>query len=195
VINVNYGYIIIYSVWEEIKNRIEERLSSAKLSSPKKMVLDYRMEQALNKHKGCNEKYFINTLFVSIYFLNHRTKFSFGRIVHTVIPFDDIRKELGLYYCKHVLVGADPINPKTLEFFMKCNIPILEVYGMSECTGVHSVNLKSSSQYMPESCGKALNGVQTRISGWCRNHGPDEVKKIALMLWLCCFVIIGFNSW
>ena len=73
-------------------------------------------------------------------------------------------------------MGADAIHPKTLDFFISLNIPILEVYGMSECTGVHSLNLKSRSQFMPESCGKAVNGVKTRISGHGYTHGPEEVK-------------------
>ena len=88
-----------------------------------------------------------------------------------------VQWKLGLHNCKYVLVGADPIHPETLEFFKSLNIPILEVYGLSECTGIQSLNFNSSAQLRPESCGKALNGVEIKICGLCHVHGPDEVKQ------------------
>lgn len=37
--------------------------------------------------------------------------------------------------------GAAPISKQTLEFFMSLNLPIMEVYGMTETTGKQINNL------------------------------------------------------
>jgi len=39
--------------------------------------------------------------------------------------------------------GAAPIDRSVVEFFMQLDVPIYEMYGMSECTGPHTVSLPS----------------------------------------------------
>ncbi|HEY8074923.1 MAG TPA: AMP-binding protein [Labilithrix sp.] len=51
------------------------------------------------------------------------------------LVFDKVRKRLGLDRAKICVTSAAPISKDTLEFFLSLGIPILEVYGMSECTG------------------------------------------------------------
>ena len=46
---------------------------------------------------------------------------------------------------------------------MGVNIPILEIYGMSESTGSHSVNFLGGGRWRVGSAGRALNGVETKI--------------------------------
>ena len=61
--------------------------------------------------------------------------------------------------------ATTPMCPKTLEFFESIGITILELYGLSECTGPHTASLKTDSQnrWKPESCGKGINGTKTKI--------------------------------
>ena len=51
------------------------------------------------------------------------------------IVFDKVRQRLGLDRARICVTSAAPISRDTLEFFLALGIPLLEVYGMSECTG------------------------------------------------------------
>lgn len=51
------------------------------------------------------------------------------------LVFDKVRERLGLDRARICVTSAAPISKDTLEFFLSLGIPILEVYGMSECTG------------------------------------------------------------
>jgi long-subunit acyl-CoA synthetase (AMP-forming) len=51
------------------------------------------------------------------------------------VVFDKVRARLGLDRARMCVTSAAPISRDTLEFFLSLGIPILEVYGMSECTG------------------------------------------------------------
>ena len=59
--------------------------------------------------------------------------------------FKKVRGLLGMDRCVMRLSGAAPITKETLEYFLSLDLPICEVYGMSECTGetalVHDTGL------------------------------------------------------
>ena len=63
-------------------------------------------------------------------------------------------------------VGAAPIHRDVIEFFMKYNMPILELYGMSECSGPGSTN--TIEEWRLGSVGKQMVGSRMKI------HNPDE---------------------
>ena len=46
-----------------------------------------------------------------------------------------IQVALGLDRCTRFGSGAAPITKETLDYFASLNMPLLEVYGMSECSG------------------------------------------------------------
>jgi long-chain-fatty-acid--CoA ligase ACSBG len=50
--------------------------------------------------------------------------------------FSKVRAAIGLDRCRMCASGAAPISKQTLDFFMSLNLPIMEVYGMSESTGI-----------------------------------------------------------
>ncbi|KAJ7421600.1 Long-chain-fatty-acid--CoA ligase ACSBG2 [Willisornis vidua] len=77
-----------------------------------------------------------------------------------------VRKALGLDRCTKCYTGAAPITRETLEFFLSLNIPVLELYGMSESSGPHTVSVPHS--FRLSSCGKELTGCRTLI------HKPDR---------------------
>lgn len=64
------------------------------------------------------------------------------------IVFKTVRAGLGLDRCKLCLTGAAPITKDTLEYFMSLNIPIYEVYGMSESTGPHTMSSSDNFHIM-----------------------------------------------
>lgn len=72
-----------------------------------------------------------------------------------------VKANLGLQECKFAFTGAAPIRVDTLEYFGSLDLPIYEVYGMSECTGAATFSLPSTHQW--GSCGFALPGTEVKI--------------------------------
>lgn len=56
------------------------------------------------------------------------------------LVFKKVRKALGLDRCSKCYTGAAPITKDTLEFFLSLDIPLYELYGMSESTGPHTIS-------------------------------------------------------
>lgn len=51
---------------------------------------------------------------------------------------------------------------------MSINIPLMELYGMSESSGPHTLNLIQQNMWRVGSCGKPIKGVQLKI------FNPDD---------------------
>ncbi|XP_068021077.1 long-chain-fatty-acid--CoA ligase ACSBG2 [Melanerpes formicivorus] len=72
-----------------------------------------------------------------------------------------VRRALGLDRCTKCYTGAAPITRETLEFFLSLDIPVLELYGMSESSGPHTISLPHA--FRLTSCGKEVAGCRTLI--------------------------------
>ncbi|KFZ56762.1 Long-chain-fatty-acid--CoA ligase ACSBG2, partial [Antrostomus carolinensis] len=81
------------------------------------------------------------------------------------LVYKKVRKAIGLERCTKCYTGAAPITRETLEFFLSLNIPVLEMYGMSESSGPHTISLPHA--FKLTSCGKEVTGCRTLI------HKPD----------------------
>jgi long-chain-fatty-acid--CoA ligase ACSBG len=77
------------------------------------------------------------------------------------LVFDKVRSALGLDRCRLCVSGAAPLSKKTFEFFMSLDILLIEVYGMSESTGPHTIQLPWS--YNIGSIGKEFTGATTLL--------------------------------
>ena len=98
-----------------------------------------------------------------------------------MLVFKKVRETLGLAKCKNTVVGAAPIHRETLEFFMGFDIPILEMYGMTESTGPQTISLKSASRWRIGSCGKSMSGAETKIDNPNEN-GDGEVSDVGFYI-------------
>jgi long-subunit acyl-CoA synthetase (AMP-forming) len=78
------------------------------------------------------------------------------------LVFSKVREKLGLDRARVCACSAAPITLDTLEFFLSLGIPILEVYGMSECTGPGTMSLRS--RYKTGRAGFAIPGTELRIA-------------------------------
>ena len=78
------------------------------------------------------------------------------------LVFSKVREALGLDQCRVQITSAAPISKDTLEYFLALGIPIMEVYGMSECTGPATLSLPTS--YKTGSVGWALPGGEIKIA-------------------------------
>jgi long-chain-fatty-acid--CoA ligase ACSBG len=68
---------------------------------------------------------------------------------------------LGFDRCYAFYVSAAPIETKILRYFASIDIPILELFGQSECTGPHSVNTHTA--WKIGTVGRPLLGTETMI--------------------------------
>jgi len=57
------------------------------------------------------------------------------------LVFSKVRQRLGLDRARLCFSSAAPISIESLEFFLSLGIPILEIYGLSECTGPATMSL------------------------------------------------------
>jgi len=72
-----------------------------------------------------------------------------------------VRDALGLDRCDHCYVSAAPIEVKILEYFASIDIPVLELFGQSECSGPHATN--SPSAWKIGTVGRPLPGTITKL--------------------------------
>jgi len=79
------------------------------------------------------------------------------------IVLDLIREKLGLDQCRYQVSAAAPISLQTVQYFGSLYIPILELYGMSECTGPQTTNLPGFGRHKIGTCGKAMEGSVMKI--------------------------------
>lgn len=92
------------------------------------------------------------------------------------LVFDKVRQRLGLDRARICVTSAAPISKDTLEFFLSLGIPILEVYGMSECTG--PATYSPPDNYRTGKCGIVLPGAEIKIAedGEICMRGPHVFK-------------------
>ncbi|XP_068694662.1 long-chain-fatty-acid--CoA ligase ACSBG2-like isoform X2 [Montipora foliosa] len=73
-----------------------------------------------------------------------------------------VRVALGLDRCRLCFVGAAPVTMETLRYFQSINIPLFELFGMSETSGPHSMSIPG--HVVSGSCGIAMEGVKMKIA-------------------------------
>jgi long-subunit acyl-CoA synthetase (AMP-forming) len=78
------------------------------------------------------------------------------------LVFDKVRGRLGLDRARLCAVSAAPIGVHTLDFFLALGIPVLEVYGMSECSGPTTISLPGA--YRTGTAGRAIPGTEVALA-------------------------------
>jgi long-subunit acyl-CoA synthetase (AMP-forming) len=77
------------------------------------------------------------------------------------LVFSKVRARLGLDAARMLVVSAAPTAKETLDYFLSLGLPIMEVYGMSECTGPTTMSIPS--RYRLGRAGYAIPGTELRI--------------------------------
>ena len=78
------------------------------------------------------------------------------------LVFSKVRKKLGFDRTVVCVTSAAPISQHTLEFFSSLGIPLLEIYGMSECTGPATLSLPN--RYSLGKAGLPFPGAELKIA-------------------------------
>lgn len=85
-----------------------------------------------------------------------------------------VRRAIGLDRCRVCLVGAAPINKSVLEYFFSLDIPVLDLFGMSECTGPSTIGHLYGKGFRLGYCGPPLPGTELRIDHVEGRDKPGE---------------------
>lgn len=88
------------------------------------------------------------------------------------IVFSKIRAALGLDAAQFLCTGAAPISADVLEYFGSIGIHVLELYGMSESSGPHTLSLPNYFQV--GSCGRLMGGADMKIDHVDGRDKEDE---------------------
>lgn len=89
------------------------------------------------------------------------TSMPLGWSLANALVFKKVREALGFSRCRLCMTAAAPIMRDTLEYFASLNIPIMEIYGMSESSGPHTVSMPW--QFHLTSVGKEFSGCTTKL--------------------------------
>ncbi|THH39227.1 long-chain fatty acid--CoA ligase [Aliishimia ponticola] len=83
----------------------------------------------------------------------------------------NLRRMLGLSRARRLGSGAAPISPDLIRWFCGLGVPLMEGFGMTETSGVATVNTREEN--LIGTVGKTLPGVDVRISdeGEIQVHG------------------------
>jgi len=93
-----------------------------------------------------------------------------------------LKRLLGMKNALLLFGSSDKIPLRMVEFFMKHDLPIMETYGLTECTGFCQLN--TMADWRLGSSGRSMNGTRVKIDNPDRN-GIGEVMQ---MLCVCIFI-------
>ncbi len=137
-------FVAVPRVWEKIQQRIAA--AAAASPAPRRWLLAWARRQgragAYADQRGERRP--------TLYPLAER------------LVFARAKERLGLDQALLCVTSAAPIGHETLEFFLGLGIPLLEVYGMSECTGPGTFSLPD--RYRTGRAGFAVPGTELRIA-------------------------------
>ncbi|XP_036144018.1 very long-chain-fatty-acid--CoA ligase bubblegum-like isoform X2 [Monomorium pharaonis] len=141
-------------VWEKIYEKMQEKARSN--GAIKTWIAKWAKAQSLhyyaNKMNGVDHKHW-------------------GYIFAKQLVFDQVKAALGFSRCKYCLTGAAPLNSDIKIYFLSLNIPLLEVYGMSEISGAQTV---TSYKELNKGVGRTLPGLYTKLDN-INEHGEGEI--------------------
>ncbi len=151
------------SVWEKMMERMKE--VGASITGFKRTLADWAKRKGLegnqNKQRG--------------------ESVPWGWTVANMLVHKKVHTALGLNRAELSIVGSAPVSPDVLDYFMSVNIPILEVYGMSENTGPHTINRPDAGYWRSGSVGRPVEGMEVKI-GSPDENGEGEVSTIHLCM-------------
>ncbi|XP_074165337.1 long-chain-fatty-acid--CoA ligase ACSBG2-like isoform X2 [Sminthopsis crassicaudata] len=89
--------------------------------------------------------------------------------------YDKVRRNLGFDRCLQFLSSGAGLSKEIQDFFLSYDIIVLQTYGLTECTGTHSV--ASEKDFKLYSCGKAIPGAKSMI------RRPDQDGMGDFCIW------------
>ncbi len=82
------------------------------------------------------------------------------RLANTLV-FPTIRKKLVGENLRALICGSAPLTPETQDYFKMLGIPVLQVYGLTETTGILTVD--DPGNPVPGRVGPAIPGIEMKV--------------------------------
>jgi long-chain acyl-CoA synthetase len=77
------------------------------------------------------------------------------------VVFPAIRKKMVGENLKALICGSAPLTPETQDYFSMLGIPVLQVYGLTETTGICTID--DPNHFVPGRVGPAIPGIEMRL--------------------------------
>jgi long-chain acyl-CoA synthetase len=87
---------------------------------------------------------------------------SFWLWLANVLVFPTIRKKMMGEHLKALICGSAPLTPETQDYFKMLGIPVLQVYGLTETTGICTMD--DPKDPVPGRVGPAIPGIDMRLA-------------------------------
>lgn len=152
------SFLGVPRVWEKMQEKM--KAAGAKASPMRRRVADWAKSIGLQYNYSA---------------MNGENAVPWGFTLANSLVFKKVRAVLGLDRCRLFFTGAAPITKETLEYFMSLNIVLMELYGMSESSGPHTVSVPSA--FRLTSCGKVMTGCKTKLVN------PDKDGNGEICFW------------
>jgi long-chain acyl-CoA synthetase len=133
--------------WERIKSRIGINMAEATWTKRQAYHLALKIGYACNPYRRKNA-----TLPIGLRIL--------WTLAHGIV-FRKLRERLGLHRTRETWVGAAPIAPEVLEFFLAIGLPVREGYGATE---IGMTTFTPANDIRPGKAGVLAPGIEIRVS-------------------------------
>jgi long-chain-fatty-acid--CoA ligase ACSBG len=130
-------------VWEKVEAKLRDTVRTA--TGLKKSLLDWALEIGRDSHRSMQ--------------LGGDSRWGFSAA--NFLVWSKVRAQLGFDQLRGAYSAAAPISKETLEFFNGLNIPVYEIYGMSESSGPQTVSYEGHVR--TGTVGPTFPGAETRI--------------------------------
>ena len=109
--------------------------------------------------------------------LEHHLKGKDGMMykVGQKVIYNKVREALGFDRCRLMYSAAAPITMETINYFLSLDMVIMELYGMSETTGPHTISKTDSYKF--GSIGREMKNLKTKLIN------PQEDGDGELCMW------------
>lgn len=72
-----------------------------------------------------------------------------------------LKRAIGLDRCTAILCGSAPMSMELKRYFLQMDLPVMDVFGMTECSGPHIMS--DVNAFKLHSVGKTMSGGESRI--------------------------------
>jgi long-chain acyl-CoA synthetase len=93
---------------------------------------------------------------------NRGTGNSFWLWLANRLVFPTIRKKMVGEHLKALICGSAPLTPETQDYFRMLGIPVLQVYGLTETTGICTMD--DPKKPVPGRVGPAIPGIEMKLA-------------------------------
>ncbi|KYQ58785.1 Very long-chain-fatty-acid--CoA ligase bubblegum [Trachymyrmex zeteki] len=142
-------------VWEKIYEKMQEKARNNGVI--KTWIYKWAKAQSLhyyaNKMNGIDYKHW-------------------GYVFAKWLVFDKVKAALGLNKCQTFVTSTAPLNIDITNYFLSLDIFLFEGYGISECSGCHTLN--EIEKCSMDGVGKTLPGLYTKLDN-IDEHGEGEI--------------------